>query len=313
MGNILVAGSIAYDHLMTFDGAFKDSILTEKDLTHLSVSFLAKTEDFYFGGCAPNIAYGLALLGDKPSVVGVAGSDFTKYQRQLNDNHINTDLVDIDKENVTAAAYILTDKNQGQIAIFYPGAINNIKKGVDLHQNDYSGMWYAIVSPELPLRMAYWAMHFKSLKIPFIFDPGQAIPALSKEQMSKIVESADGMIFNEYEAVMIEEKTGLNIADLALKMRFVIRTLGADGCECHEGGHVHKIPAITNIKVVDSTGCGDSFRSGFMHGITNGFSIKRACEMGCTTSSFAIEVKGTQNHRYTLDEFNSRLIKHYGK
>jgi len=313
MANILVAGSIAYDHLMTFDGAFKDSILTEKDLTHLSVSFLAKTEDFYWGGCSPNIAYGLALLEDKPAVIGVAGSDFTKYRKWLESNHINTDLVDIDEENVTAAAYILTDKNQGQIAIFYPGAINNIKKGVSLHQNNHSGIWYAIVSPELPLRMNYWASYFKSLKIPYIFDPGQAIPAMSKEQMLKIIDGADGMIFNEYEAVMIEEKTGLKLPDLAKKMRFVIRTLGADGCECHEGENIYNIPAIKDVKVVDSTGCGDSFRSGFIHGITNGFSIKRACEMGVTTSSFAIEVKGTQNHSYTPDSFNSRLIKHFGK
>lgn len=315
MAKILVAGSIAYDHIMTFDGEFKDSILTEKnDLTHLSVSFLAKTEDLYFGGCSPNIAYSLALLGEEASTIGVVGTDFAKYRTWLNNNGINTDFVDTDDQNVTAAAYILTDKNQGQISIFYPGAINNTKKGFDLDKFNFKDFEYAIVSPELPERMFFWASHFKKVGIPYIFDPGQAIPALSKEQIITMIENSDGMICNEYEAVLIENKTGLNLDAISKKLKFVVRTLGADGCELYTNGVIQKIPAIMDVKVIDSTGCGDAFRSGFIYGLLKekqGVSIERACQMGITSSSFVIEVKGTQNHHYTLQEFTDRLTKHF--
>jgi adenosine kinase len=311
MSKILIAGSIAYDHLMTFDGEFKDSILTEKDLTHLSVSFLAKTEDLYFGGCSPNISYSLALLGDSPSIIGVAGADFVKYKNWLDGNGVNTNFVDIDEQNVTAAAYILTDKNQGQITIFYPGAINNTNIGFDLDKFDFSGYEYGIVSPELPQRMYYWAQYFKKTKIPYIFDPGQAIPALTKEQLADIAGSCDGMIFNEYEATLIENKIGLNVIDLSKKMRFIIKTLGAKGCELYTDGKIIEIHAIPDMKEVDSTGCGDAFRSGFIHGITNGATMEKACQMGNTSASFVVGMKGTQNHHYALPEFNARLNKNF--
>ena len=312
MSKVLTAGSIAYDHLMNFDGEFKDSILAEKDLKNLSVSFLAKTKNMNFGGCAPNIAYSLSLLGDQSAIIGVVGNDFNEYRKWLEDKNIKTDFIDIDKKGVTAAAYILSDNNQGQIAIFYPGAINNEEKGFGLNKFDFGGYDYAIVSPELPSRMYFWAKYFKKLNIPYIFDPGQAIPALTKEQFMEMATDAKALIFNEYEATMIENKTDMTLEELAENKDFMIKTLGAKGCQVYSG-EVFEVPAISGLREVDSTGCGDAFRSGIIHGITNGVGLKRACEMGNTAASFVVEERGTQSHFYTMEIFMDRLVKNYGE
>lgn len=311
MSKILAAGSIAYDHLMNFGGAFGDSILAGTDLNQLSVSFLANDKELNFGGCAPNIAYSLSLLGDQAAIVGVVGNDFEEYKKLLNKNNINTDFVDIDEKNVTAAAYILTDKNQGQIAIFYPGAINNEKAGFDESKMDFTGYQYGIVSPELPSRMYFWTKLFKKFEIPYIFDPGQAIPVLDKDQFLEMTENAEGLIFNEYEATLIEKKIGLSIEQMVKDKKFMIKTLGAKGCLVY-GEKTFEVPAIPGLKEVNSTGCGDAFRSGLIHGLTNGFDFKRACELGNTAASFVVEEKGTQSHYYTKETFEKRLGDNYG-
>ncbi|MDD3861697.1 MAG: carbohydrate kinase family protein [Candidatus Gracilibacteria bacterium] len=315
MSKILTAGSIAYDHLMNFDGEFRHSILEGKDLKKMSVSFLAKNKDLNFGGCAPNIAYGLSLLGDEAAVVGVGGNDFFEYEKILRKKNIITDFVDIDNESVTAVAYILTDKNQGQIAIFYPGAMSNENVGFGVEKFDFEGYEYGIISPELPARMHFWSKLFKDFSIPYIFDPGQAIPALTNDQFLEITKYSAGLIFNEYEADLIESKLGLSVEKLAKDKEFVIKTLGADGCEVYtkNGANSFSVPAISGLTEVDSTGCGDAFRSGFIHGITNGFGLKRACEMGNTAASFVVVEKGTQSHFYDEGTFMERLVENYGE
>ena len=62
---IVCNGSIAYDYLMSFPGYFKDHILPEH-LDSISLSFLVETMVKQRGGVAPNIAYTMALLGEKP-------------------------------------------------------------------------------------------------------------------------------------------------------------------------------------------------------------------------------------------------------
>lgn len=312
MGKILVAGSIAYDHLMTFAGEFRDSILAEKDLRHLSVSFLAESDNFSFGGCAPNICYNLALLGDSSALVGVAGADFPKYEKRLNKLGVDTVFVSMDNSGLTATAYILTDKNQAQISIFSPGVINDNKIGFDLKKIASDRYKYGIVSPELPDRMCYWAKHFEKSGIPYILDPGQAIPALTKAQLAEMSRSCRAVILNEYEAQLFENKLGIGLEKLAENKDFVIKTLGVKGCQAY-AGKIFSVPSVPGLFEVDSTGCGDAFRAGVLHGITSGFSLKKACEMGNTAASFAIGTRGTQNHFYTMDAFLDRLTENYGK
>jgi len=309
MKKILVTGSIAYDHLMTFDGLFSDSLIKEK-LKNLSVSFLAKTHDQEFGGCAGNIAYNLKLLNCEPLVLGVAGKDFDQYEKWFKKCRISTKNIFIDKSKNTASAYVLSDNLHNQFTIFSPGAMESMKGGLKLKGVKASEISCAIIAPEPPKRMMYFGRYFSRLKIPFIFDPGQAIPALKKEEILELIAKSLGMIANEYEIEIICKKLSLNEKRLIAICKFMIKTTGKNGCELHANGKLKKISAVKNVKIVDVTGCGDAFRAGFLSAYVEGLSLEKACERANKVASCVVGVNGTQNHKISFSSaaFNfSRL------
>ncbi len=310
MKNILITGSIAYDNIMFFDGEFKDSIIL-KNIDHLSISFLAKSRKTFFGGCAPNIAYTLSLLQEKPLIVGIAGYDFTEYEKWLSKNKISTKNIIIDQNNPTAAAYILDDKNQNQITIFSPGSMNNLKVCKDLKHCDLQKIDLAIISPDLPDRMISMAKDLKKNNIPYIFDPGQALSSLSKKDLIFIANGAKGIIANEYETSLLEKILRMPIEKIADLTLFFVVTLGEKGCIYYHKNIRKKIPAIKGLKIKDVTGCGDAFRSGFLHAYVHDKSLEDCCKIANTVASFVIETIGTQNHKFTYSEFIFRLKEFY--
>lgn len=312
MKNILIVGSIAYDHLMTFDGKMKDSF-PQAYLDNLSVSFLASTHKGDFGGCAANIAYSLSLLKESPYIYTVVGGrDFEEYRKRFVKNKISAKFVGVDKDSFTAAGYILSDKEQNQIAIFSPGAMSNSSKDIDLKKVSLKFVDIGLISPDIPERMVKMAELFKAKKVPYIFDPGQALPALTRDQLEKMLLGSIGAIFNEYEGNMICKKLETSLYQLSSKVKFLVRTLGSKGCEYYENGDVSKtIPAIKNLKIKDVTGAGDAFRSGFIHGLLKKYSLEKACELGNTAGSFVVETEGPQTHSYTVKQFQSRLKKNF--
>lgn len=310
MKNILVSGSIAYDHIMFYKGRFKESLIPE-ELENLSVSFLADSRETFFGGCAPNIAYTLNLLGEKPMILGVAGNDFDNYRDWLNSNHIACECIHIDEKDRTAAAYILADNTQNQISVFSPGASASLEICKDLSCCDPCSVDFAMLAPDIPGRMLTIAEDLIRNKIPFLFDPGQAISALSKEYLAIIIDGCVGIIANEYETSLLEEKMRMNLSQLMGWAGFYVETLGKNGCTIFENEKQTDVSAIGGLHVADVTGCGDAFRAGFLHGYVNGKSLKESCEIACTAASFVIGKNGTQTHSFTKDEFESRLRKFY--
>jgi len=310
MKNILVSGSIAYDHIMFFNGRFKESIIPD-ELENLSISFLAKSREIFYGGCAPNIAYSLRLLGENPIILGVAGNDFDEYRVWLSRNHISTDCIFIDKDNPTAAAYILNDKDQNQISFFSPGASGNPGLCKDLVCCDTFSVDLAILAPGVPERMLSIAEHMIRENIPYLFDPGQAISALSKEYLAIIIDGCIGIIANEYETSLLKEKMRMTFPQITKWAGFFVETLGENGCVLYEGKKQKDISAIKGLQVADVTGCGDTFRSGFLYGYVNEKTLEECCEMACTAASFVIDKTGTQTHNFTKAEFNARLKKSY--
>jgi adenosine kinase len=310
MKNILITGSIAYDHIMFFDGEFKDSLLPE-DLDHLSVAFSSKSHDVYFGGCAPNIAYTLQLLGEKPYISGVAGNDFDKYRDWLARNKISTECIVVDSENPCAAAYILNDKSQNQITIFSAGAMNNSKICKNLTHCDVTIIDLAVVAPDLPKRMVSTAENLNKFNIPYIFDPGQAISSMSKEYLALIIDGCIGIITNSYEASLLEEKLVMNVSQIANWAGFYIKTLGDEGCCYYKDGKNPIISAVKGLQVADVTGCGDAFRAGFVHAYVNGKDIENCCKFANVAASFVIDKMGTQTHFFMYDEFEKRLRMFY--
>lgn len=308
---VIVCGSIAYDDIMFFDGKFSDSLMKE-NLDNLSVSFLAGDRNKYFGGCSMNIAYSLKLLGMTPTVVGAAGNDFDEYAKWFKENGISTDYIAIDDDRPCACAFILNDNAQSQIAVFSPSAMGNKNLAMNFDGVDLDGASYAIIGPDLPDRMVSLSKACLKADVKYIFDPGQAMPALSDEQLENLVADAFGLILNDYESELLSKRLGKSLDDLSHGLSFLLKTLGENGVQVFSAEGSYTVPAITGLNVVEVTGCGDAFRSGFIAGLLSNSGLKRACEMGCVSASYVLEMMGTQKHHFTRDEFDARLIKHYG-
>lgn len=305
-----MSGSIAYDHIMFFNGEFKDSLIPE-ELQNLSVSFLAESRKTYFGGCAPNIAYTMHLLGENPVILGVAGNDFDKYKDWLSRNHLSTECVIIEENSPTAAAFILSDNNQNQVSIFSPVKASDTVFREKVQNCDSSKIHSAILAPDTPQRMLAIAETLQKEGVPYLFDPGQAISALSKEYLAIIIEGCSGVIANEYETSLLQEKMRMNLDQIIRWAGFYVETLGENGCTFFQDDKNTHIPAIGGLQVVDVTGCGDAFRAGFLYGFTNDKGLEECCKIACTAASFVIDKTGTQTHFFDKKEFNARLKKFY--
>ena len=120
--SIVVTGSIAFDYLMSFPGKFTEHFLPEH-FHRVSLSFLVDSMDKRRGGCAPNIAYTLALLGERPRIMATAGEDFGEYRAWLEAAGVDTSLVREMPGKFTASFFCSTDQHNNQIASFYTGAM----------------------------------------------------------------------------------------------------------------------------------------------------------------------------------------------
>lgn len=297
---ILVSGSLAYDRIMNFPGKFKDHILTDKIHT-LNVCFTVNGITEKFGGTAGNIAYNLALLNEHPLILATAGKDFTNYQQWLEQHDLSLSGIRIIPEDFTAGAYITTDTSDNQITNFNPGAMGHSSEYDFSKLNPANTL--AIISPGNLEDMLTYSQKIKKLKIPCIFDPGQSIPALGKNQLLEMIDGSAIFISNDYELEMVKTATGLNRDKILQYTEIIITTLGEKGSIISLQDRNVTIPPALPLCVSDPTGAGDAFRSGLIKGMVMGKDIIESARMGSTCASFAVENYGTQEHRFTEDQF----------
>ncbi|MFC1945205.1 carbohydrate kinase family protein [Chloroflexota bacterium] len=302
--NILVSGSLAYDRIMDFQGRFSDHILPEK-IHVLNVSFTVNNLTEKFGGTAGNIAYGLSLLGEKPSIIATIGRDYHSYFDWLTKNNISHDGITIIEQELTAGAYITTDQADNQITGFNPGAMkfpSSFDFGKITAQESI-----AIVAPGNLEDMMNFSTMYKSKGIDYIFDPGQSLPLWNSADLIKCIDDSKILISNDYELELIINKTGLDKKKLLQRTNTIITTLGEFGsCVCTSDSEID-IPAIKPKRVVDPTGAGDAYRAGLIKGLVQNLNTKRSAEMGSVCASFAIERYGTQEYYFSLMDFEKRL------
>lgn len=309
---ILISGSIAYDFIMEYDGVFQDALLADH-LHDLNIAFTATTRTMFFGGCAPNIAYGMTLLGENPFIYGVAGTDFDRYEQQLRAYELTTRYIGRSTTTLTASAQILTDKNDNQITIFAPGAMNDLSCDKQLAHKDYSLIERAILSPDTCKRTISLAKELTANHIPYIFDPGQMTPAFDAQDLRKLITHAEGLIANSYEVRLIQKTLAVTKKQLADMVSFFIETKGKQGSMLHQSDITTTIPAVKPAKIKDPTGCGDAFRSGLLVGLLRNYSYEKACKLGSLVAAYAIEYTGTQQYRFTTKNFNQRFEATFGE
>jgi len=306
--DILLTGSVAYDYLMTFPGLFKEQILPER-LASISLSFLVDSMSKQRGGIAPNIAYTMALLGEKPRVMATVGEDFEDYRKWLDAKGVDTSLMQVVPGLFTASFFATTDQASAQIASFYPGAmghsatqsLKDLDKKPDL----------VIVSPSAPDAMMKFPAECRELGIQYLYDPSQQVLRLEGHELARDMEGAYFLFCNDYEFDLISQKTGWDLNQILKHVKVLVVTRGKDGATLYTNGNEHFIPTVPENEIVDPTGVGDAFRGGFLMGYSRGFEWTLCGEIGSLAAVYCLEQRGPQGHSYTRKEFVERFRKHF--
>jgi adenosine kinase len=299
---------MAYDTIMVFRDQFKNHILPEK-IHILNVAFLVPDMRREFGGCAGNIAYSLAMLGGDPVIMATLGSDAQPYLDRLATLKLGAEHVRLIDETFTAQAFITTDLDDNQITAFHPGAMNHS------HLNsvkDAGAIGLGIVSPDGRDGMLLHARQFHEAGIPFIFDPGQGLPMFNGEELLAFIDQATYVTVNDYEAQLLQERTGHKLGELAKRVRALIVTRGGDGSLIYADGREIEIPSVTPSALVDPTGCGDAYRAGLLWGIARALDWQTTGRLASLVGSLKIAHRGGQNHVFTPAEIGERYREAFG-
>lgn len=308
--HILITGSLAFDLIMDFPGKFLEHIDVTK-LHILNVSFLVESLKKERGGNSANMAFTLSLLGMDTAILSSAGNDFAPYDKFLKENGIDSSEIKIIEGDFTATAMIMTDKSDNQISAFYPGAMNqNINLSLKNLKNKAD---FAVITPDLPGAMAKFAKECRELQLPYLFDPGMQLPALSNEQLKGGIEGAEILIGNDYEMGVIKKRLFMTELDLLSKVKILITTLGERGSIIQTRTQEFTIVAVRTDNVFDPTGAGDAYRAGFLAGYLRDFDLKTCGQMGSVASCYAIEQYGTTNHKFSIPEFKKRYKENFGE
>ncbi len=306
---IVLTGSVAFDYLMTFPGYFRDHFLPDK-LDSISLSFLVDSYRKRQGGIAPNIAYTLALLGQKPHIMATVGEDFAEYRQWLERNGVDTSMMKVIPGMATASFFCNTDRANNQIASFYPGAMGCAGQ---LSFRDWTGEApdLVMISPNDPEAMKQYVLECIDLHIPYLYDPSQQIVRLTGEELRTGIQGARALFVNDYEFGLVQKMTGWSAADLMGILEFMVVTCGSQGSMVYTQDHEYSIPVIPPQKIIDPTGVGDAYRGGFLTGYSHALSYETCGQMGTLAATYCLECEGTQGHCYTPQEFIARVRQHF--
>ncbi|WP_062480337.1 carbohydrate kinase family protein [Variovorax boronicumulans] len=296
----VICGSLAFDTIMTFEGRFADQILPDQ-LHILNVSFLVPGLRRDFGGCAGNIAYSLNALGGTALPMATLGSDGADYAERMRTLGISTEFVRQLDDTFTAQAMIMNDTDNNQITAFHPGAMQQAHITKVVAREDIK---LGIIAPDGREAMLQHAEQFAAGGIPFVFDPGQGLPMFDGDALRHFIELASWVVVNDYEGKLLSQRTGWSLAEISQRVRGLVVTLAAEGCEVWTGGEREHVPGVTPTAVIEPTGCGDAWRGGLLYGLEKEWPLARCAALGNRIGALKIAQRGPQNYqidRATLD------------
>lgn len=308
--SIVVTGSVAFDYLMTFPGYFREHILPDH-LGKLSVSFLVDSKKSFRGGCGPNIAYSLALLGNRPCLLATAGRDFTEFRAWLDAQGVDTSFMGIFDDEFTATFTVVTDLEHNQIASFHTGAMARARE-LSLRRLPAGSVDLVIISPNDPQAMRQYAEECRQLGLPFVYDPSQQLARMNGEELVESMAGARVLTVNEYEFEMAKQKSGLDEAAMLQLVDTIVVTRGAQGSMVIGQGFRLDAPAAQPRRVQEPTGVGDAYRAGLLTGLLRGYPWDITCRLASLAAVYVIENDGTMSHHYTLQEFVARYRESFG-
>lgn len=307
---VLCTGSVAVDHIMVYQGRFRDVILPDR-IHMLNVAFHVPQLRRSFGGCAANIAFHLRLLGDDPIVLAtVGGDDFDAYAAWLDRHGIRRDHIVPLPGEATAGAYITTDLEDNQIIGFHPGAMDRAHEaGLERVREPVE---VGIVSPNGKRAMIELARALKTRGTPTVIDPGQGLPLFERDELVELIEGADVYVVNDYEWSLTLSRGALSEEDVLRRVGAVVVTRGEKGSTLRRGRDAADIPPVTAARVVDPTGCGDAYRAGFLHGLSRGRPLETCARMGSLMGALKVAEQGTQALSIGAAELRARFAAEFG-
>jgi adenosine kinase len=306
---IAITGSIAYDYIMTYPGEFAEMLRLE-GLNKISVSFLVDEMTKHPGGVAPNIAYTLALLGERPVLVGTAGRDFTEYRSFLDAAGVDTSGTRVHPDLFTASFFVSTDRLNNQIASFYTGAMARARD-LSLNNAVSEQLDLVLISPNDPEAMSNYADECRTSAIPFIYDPGQQVARMSGEDLAHGLDGAKVLVVNDVEYEALIRKTGIGHDALMKRAQTIIVTRGEHGADIYAQDATHHIPIVPADHIEDPTGVGDAFRGGLLKGLASGWPLDICGRVGALAATYVLEVRGSQAHHFTASEFVERFRQNF--
>jgi adenosine kinase len=308
-----VAGSVGLDHLMTFPGKFTDSLVAGS-LEKVSLSFLVDGLEVRRGGCAANIVYGMGVLGLNPVLIAAVGKDWADYDAWLSRHGVDTSHVLISTTQFTAHFMVTTDTELNQIASFFPGAMSEARNIELAPIMATTGRFdIVVISPDDPEAMLRHSDVCRSEGIAFAADPSQQMARMSGDDIRQLITGAKYLFLNEYELALAMQKTGWSDAEILDLVEYRVVTLGSQGAKVEsKNGEFVQVGVPKEKAKIDPTGVGDSFRSGFIAGLAWGLSHERCAQLGSMIATYVIETTGTQEYRFTKEEFVTRFSEAYG-
>jgi adenosine kinase len=294
---------------MTFAGRFSEQLLPDQ-LSSLSVSFLVDDLEVRRGGVAANICFGLGNLGLRPVMVGSVGADFGEYREWLERHGVDTSGVSVSATRHTARFVCTTDSDQNQIASFYPGAMS---EAADIDLGALGDLDLVLVSPNAPDAMVAHAAYCRDHGIPVAADPSQQLASLDAKAIITLLDGAQILFNNAYEAALLETKTGMSAAEVLAAVGTRVTTHGGDGVVIQQTDQDDiRVPVVPATKIVDPTGVGDAFRAGFLTGRTAGLNLERSAQLGSLVAVLVLESTGTQEWTWDPATARTRLADAYG-
>lgn len=307
--NVVVTGSIAFDYIMSFPGRFREHLLPDQ-LDNISLSFLVDSMKKQRGGCAANIAYNLALLGERPLLMATAGQDFGEYRKWLDQHGVDTSAVREYPDEFTSSFFVSTDLDQSQIASFYIGAMG--RAGELSFKQLAVRPDIVIISPNDPAAMTQYVRECKALGLRYIYDPSQQIVRLSDDDLREGIDGSAITITNDYEFEMLRNRLHLDEAGFLDCAQALIITRGADGSTILTREQRFEVPAVVTPRPIDPTGVGDAYRAGLIRGLALDLPWDTIGRVAALAATYVLENHGPQNHQYTREEFRQRYRTQFG-
>ncbi len=311
---LLITGSIATDHLMSFPGKFSESLVVDQ-LDKVALSFLVEDLEVRRGGCAANICFGLGSLGLRPVLVGAVGADFVDYRAWLERHNVDCSAVHVSATKHTARFVCTNDASMAQIASFYAGAMSEARE-IELKPiiDRSGGADLVLIGPNDPEGMLRHTQECRDRGYKFVADPSQQLAFGDGEMIRDLIDGAEMLFSNEYEAALITQKTGWSADDVLDRVGTWVVTLGANGVRVDRKGQESLyVPAVPEIEKVEPTGVGDAFRAGFLAALSWGLSDERAAQLGCLLAVYVVERVGTQEYTLHRQAFLDRFAAAYGE